>query len=120
MFCAFDGAPQTLRLYGRGRTVLPDAPEWPELRAHFGDHIGVRQIVLADIERVQTSCGYGVPLMELRAQRDTMARWAEKKGPAGLAQYGRGMNRTSIDGLPTALAASIEEPKPANEAPHPL
>ena len=27
MFCAFEGPPRILRLYGRGRVILPDAPE---------------------------------------------------------------------------------------------
>ena len=32
MFCAFQGAPSILRLYGVGQTLLPDAPEWDSLR----------------------------------------------------------------------------------------
>src|SRR5512135_911847 len=28
MFCAFDGPPNILRLYGKGRTILPGHPEW--------------------------------------------------------------------------------------------
>src|SRR5258708_2339738 len=35
MFCAFGGAPQILRLYGKGETVLPGAERWDELLAHF-------------------------------------------------------------------------------------
>jgi hypothetical protein len=35
MFCAFDGPPKILRLYGKGRTVLPDDHEWEELSKQF-------------------------------------------------------------------------------------
>jgi hypothetical protein len=59
-------------------------------------------IVLA-VERVQTSCGYNVPLYQYSGERDTLLRWAEKKGPDGLADYRREKNTRSIDGLPTGL-----------------
>src|SRR5512145_2381997 len=35
MFCAFEGKPMILRLYGRGRTVLPSSSEWSELAKAF-------------------------------------------------------------------------------------
>src|SRR3712207_4526872 len=84
MFCAFKGRPNILRLYGRGRTVLPHADEWRELRPLFPDYPGVRQIIVADIERIQTSCGFAVPLMEYVGQRDTLLDWAAAKGDEGL------------------------------------
>ena len=58
MFCAFRGAPQILRLYGKGETVLPGAERWDELLAHFPSYPGIRQIIIASIDLVQTSCGY--------------------------------------------------------------
>ena len=105
MFCAFDGPPNILRLYGRGRTVLPGTPEWKELSPHFAlsDYDGARQMIVADITRVQTSCGYGVPLYEYQGQRDFLFKWVEKKGPEGVAEYCQEHNLSSIDGLPSAL-----------------
>ncbi len=100
MFCAFADPPKILRLYGRGHAVIPDAPQWPSLSAQFPAYPGTRQIIVAEIERVQTSCGYAVPLMDLVAQRPTLIRWAEAKGPDGIAAYQREKNTTSIDGLP--------------------
>lgn len=101
MFCAFSGPPRILRLYGRGEVILPDNREWDSLLHHFpGEHPQARQIVRVAVERVQTSCGYGVPLMELTGQRDELIRWAEKKGKAGLRDYQKKNNRVSIDGLP--------------------
>jgi hypothetical protein len=109
MFCAFGGAPQILRLYGKGETVLPGAERWDELLAHFPSYPGIRQIIIASIDLVQTSCGYGVPLMELQKDRETMARWATSKGEEGLVEYRGDKNRKSLDGLPTPLSQQHEE-----------
>ncbi len=110
MFCAFTGRPQILRLYGRGTVVLPGDDRWADLRSLFPDHPGARQIIVADITLVQTSCGYGVPLMEYTGQRDTLVRWAEAKGEDGLVDYRQVKNMVSLDGLPTPLAEQSERP----------
>ena len=109
MFCAFRGAPQILRLYGKGETLLPGAERWDELVAHFPGYPGIRQIIIASIHLVQTSCGYGVPLMELQKDRETMARWETSMGEEGLKKYRGVTNRKSLDGLPTPLAQQYEE-----------
>jgi hypothetical protein len=105
MFCSFSGPPRIVRLYGRGRTILSSDRQWSTIRAAFGEFSGVRQIVVADVDRVQTSCGFGVPLMEHQGSRDTLLKWAEAKGANGLAVYRAEKNSSSIDGLPTPLAA---------------
>jgi hypothetical protein len=99
MFCAFTGAPRILRLYGRGSVVLPYEEEWEKIRPLFGELAGIRQIIVGDLERVQLSCGFGVPLMEEVTQRDTLLRWAEAKGPDGLKRYRKEKNMASIDGI---------------------
>lgn len=105
MFCAFSGAPRILRLYGHAEVILPDDVRWPTLRPLFADPLpGVRQIFLVEIERVQTSCGFGVPLMELVGQREELIRWAVKKGEKGIIAYQTRNNRQSIDGLPAPTA----------------
>jgi hypothetical protein len=101
MFCAFDDPPKILRLYGSGRLVRPDDSEWATLLPGFPQLPGARHIIVADIARVQTSCGFGIPLMRVEGQRDTLLNWAEKKGPDGLAEYRRQKNARSIDGLST-------------------
>ena len=106
MFCAFAGPPNILRLYGRGEALLPGSPGWDELRPLFGDQPGARQIVVAEISRVQTSCGFGVPAYEFVGQRETLARWAASRGEDGLAAYRREKNAASIDGLVTPLGES--------------
>jgi hypothetical protein len=102
MFCAFDGKPMILRLYGRGRVATPGSAAWAELSAHFPALPGARQVVVAEVTRVQTSCGFGVPRMNFSGERDALVRWAEAKGDEGLRQYREQKNRVSIDGLPTA------------------
>ena len=103
MWCSFDADPLILRLYGRGSAVRRQDPEWGELRRHFTTLPGERQLIVLDVESVQTSCGYAVPSYTYAGERDTLARWAEKKGPIGLLDYWREKNQVSIDGLPTGL-----------------
>jgi hypothetical protein len=106
MFCAFEGSPLILRLYGSGRTVLPSSPEWADVAPRFPTRAGVRQIILAELDRVQTSCGFGVPHFTYEGERDGLVAWAERKGPEGLQAYQATKNHASIDGLPTALGAA--------------
>lgn len=101
MFCSFDGAPNILRLYGKGFTVLPSTAEWDSYSSHFTIYPSTRQLIVADIELVQTSCGFGVPLFEYVGERDIHFNWAEKKGKDGLLNYIQKNNLTSLDGLPT-------------------
>jgi hypothetical protein len=108
MFCAFDGPPRILRLFGKGRTILPDSAEWQELAPDFNVKLGTRQIILVDVTRVQTSCGYGVPLYDYVGERDTMDKWCESKGEEGLETYRQKNNFRSIDALPTPLALNVE------------
>lgn len=103
MFCSFGERPLILRLYGRGEVVKPGDAKWDELLAHFTELPGQRQIIVLHVESLQTSCGMAVPRMELIEPRNELLNWAEKKGPAALAEYRAKKNRLSIDGLETAL-----------------
>lgn len=103
MFCAYDGPPNVLRLYGKGYTVLPEQAEWATLAPFFTLYPSTRQIVVADITRVQTSCGFGVPFYEYKGERDQHFKWAAQKGAAGLTAYQQEKNLSSLDGLPTGL-----------------
>ena len=109
MFCAFEGPPRILRLYGHGRVVLRTTTGWDMAVSHFPHYPGMRQIIVADITRVQTSCGFAVPRMDYVAQRDAAIRWAETKGEQGIADYQRDKNMTSMDGLCTPLGEQVEQ-----------
>ncbi|MEH2395504.1 MAG: pyridoxamine 5'-phosphate oxidase family protein [Nostoc sp.] len=104
MFCAFEEPACILRLYGQGKTILPSSPDWNSLYSLFLPMPGARQIIVADIEQVQTSCGFGVPLYEYRGERQTLVNWASKKGEEGVREFQQKRNLVSIDGLPTPLS----------------
>lgn len=100
MFCAFENPALILRLYGRGRPVLPQDADWDELAAHFTMMPGTRQIFDISVDSVQTSCGWGVPVMQMERERETLKK-AHRQMDAE-AWLARTAGRTrSIDGLPT-------------------
>lgn len=106
MFCAFEGAPLILRLYGRGRVALRGTGEYAQLLAGAFAGIeppGARQIVVQEVDLVQTSCGFGVPQYDYKDERPSLIQWAEFKGEDGLDGYRREKNARSIDGLPTGM-----------------
>ncbi|RYX83034.1 GNAT family N-acetyltransferase [bacterium] len=106
MFCAFEGEPCILRLFGEGEIVALDSERGRELRAHFPPTPGERHFVVQHVSSVLTSCGYAVPLYDFREQRDMLLTWADKQGPEQMQIYRRLKNSVSIDGFPTGL----EEP----------
>jgi hypothetical protein len=106
MFCAVEGPPLILRLYGKGRVIHRSDAEYADvLTGQFAgvEPLGARQIVRIDFDLVKTSCGYGVPLMAYEGERDTMDRWAESKGGDGIRAYWQEKNLVSMDGLPTGF-----------------
>lgn len=103
MFCSFVGKPMILRLYGRGERVSLGSERGKELHALFPTIPGERHIIVLNVEKVQTSCGFAVPLYDFQGHRDTLVEWAENKGEDGLAQYRRTKNKVSIDGFPTGM-----------------
>ena len=103
MFCAFDGKPNIVRLYGTGRVVTATDPGYAELLASFTtppDLHGLRSIIDIDVHRVSDSCGYAVPLMTYEGDRDLLTRWSSRRSDEELAEYRRRKNKASIDGLP--------------------
>jgi hypothetical protein len=110
MFCAFEGPPMILRLYGRGRVVEPGDPEWDGLIAGFPEYPGARSVVVVDLERVADSCGFAVPLYEYRGDRSQLIDYANKKGPEGLERNKAQQNRASIDGIAGLRSAGGEGP----------
>ena len=100
MFCAFDRSALILRIYGRGRPVLPQDAGWDDLAGQFEILPGTRQIFDIAVDSVQTSCGWGVPVMEYERERQTLKKAHRQSDPAEWLE--EAANRTrSIDGLPT-------------------
>ena len=103
MFCSFDAKPLILRVYGTATTWHEGDDVWDELAPLFPELPGARNIFDVSVDLVQTSCGFGVPLMELVEERDTMTVGLERRGPDGVRDYQQANNRLSIDGFPTGL-----------------
>ncbi len=100
MFCNFDRPALILRIYGRAAPVLPQDMGWEKLSAHFYVLTGTRQIFDIQVESVQTSCGWGVPFMELKSERTTLLKAHANSDPRGWIEKMQGRTK-SIDGLPT-------------------
>ena len=113
MFCAFEGPPRIVRLHGRGEIVLPDDPRYEPLIAEAAFEEATvpearRAIVLVEVARIGSSCGYGVPLMDYAGERPHTDASTRKrlrtKGPVAIVRYGQQHNLESIDGLPAVPA----------------
>ncbi len=109
MFCAFEGPPRISRLQGHGTVHLLGSPEFAALAQHFPEVPGARAIIDIDVTRVSTSCGFGVPRMEVVGSRDDLIKWAARKGDHGLAEYRATRNARSIDGLPGYPASQVAD-----------
>lgn len=103
MFCSFEGPPRILRLYGTAKTIHPRDESWLELLEQFETTEGARQIFDMQVESVQTSCGYGVPLFDFVAERDTLIKHAQKFSSDEQEARWAKNNLISIDGLPTGI-----------------
>jgi hypothetical protein len=117
MLCAFDGPPRILRLHGRGEVITALDPRFADLldRAKFDQPAAPqarRAIIVAHLDRIADSCGYGVPLMRLEGERPHSDAWAAKKvrtgGDGALTDYQRENNTISLDGLPALQPDDLE------------
>ncbi len=100
MFCAFEGPPKILRLYGQGTVLEKGTAGYAALRPEFPHFRGERSIIKIKVERIQDSCGYAVPEYEFKGQRDVLLKWVDNKGEAGVDAYIQERNQESLDGLP--------------------
>jgi hypothetical protein len=100
MACAFSGNPNISRIYGTGTVHELGSAGFDALTPAFTLLPGSRSIIEIDVDRVSSSCGYAVPLMDLVSDRDRLIEWAEKHGDAKLSEYRSRKNAESIDGLP--------------------
>jgi hypothetical protein len=107
MFCAFDGPPQIVRLYGRGEIISETHPRFAEFAKIFPPNPGTRAFVHIHVTRISSSCGFSVPYFEHKGPRDRLDKWARKQGPAKMREYRAKKNQQSIDGLPAFPATGI-------------
>lgn len=110
MFCAFEGDPLILRLYGQARSLMRGTPEYSALLPQFEEIPGARQIVRLAVDLVQTSCGMGVPRFDYREDRQNLLRYWTAQGIDKLRKYWSLKNMQSIDGLPTDFVPDVMAP----------
>ncbi len=103
MFCAFDGKPLILRLYGNATIYHPRDEKFNDLNALFPEIPGKRQIIEMNVDLVQESCGFAVPLLDFKEERVILKNWADKQGEEGINNYWAAKNTKSIDNFDTKI-----------------
>jgi hypothetical protein len=103
MFCSFQGAPNILRIYGKGKAIHPNNTEWKNLISLFPETLGGRQIFDITVESAQDSCGMSIPYYEFQGERNQLKDWAENQKEGAIEKYWEDRNTESIDGLPTGI-----------------
>ncbi|KAK1999760.1 pyridoxamine phosphate oxidase [Colletotrichum falcatum] len=131
MFMSFGPSPRILRLFCKSRIIEWDHPEFdawmkrvvPQGSAGRDSYDGARAVVVGEVWEVQTSCGYGVPMvrkelytpsgdgapedeLSVFEERPTLDLfWKKRADNNTVNTYHVENNRTSIDGLPGLRAA---------------
>ncbi|KAF7891637.1 hypothetical protein EAF00_007939 [Botryotinia globosa] len=120
MFCSFTSSPRIMRFFCTGHVVEWNTPDFAPLLAKMGKSNvdGARAVILLDVWKVQTSCGYGVPLLTpLPVQiddpssgpwtdRKTLGHWAGQKVEKNEMQDYQLLNNSySHDALPGLKSA---------------
>lgn len=103
MFCAFEGPANIVRLYGRGRSIAFGEPGFAELKALFPTFERARAIVDVEIERISDSCGWGVPFLAFKGEREQLRRHVDHRPFDEWAERRYEANAASIDGLPALV-----------------
>lgn len=103
MFCAFEGKPLILRLYGQAQVYHERDETYQQYIGLFEQDAGARQIITMDVDLVQTSCGYAVPLMTYEEERTILKDWSRKQGKKKMEQYWKENNTKSLDGDDTHI-----------------
>ena len=99
LFCAFEGKPMILRLYGEAKIYHVQEEGYNKYVHLFPKIAGSRQIIEMEIDLVQTSCGFAVPLMDFKEERSQLKTWAEKRGEERIKEYWKERNSTSLDNI---------------------
>ena len=110
MFCACEGAPDIMRLYGWGQAMQVNDPGFADEIAQFGSgHERARDIIFADITAVRDSCGWAVPFMQYRDERDQQRRCIDHTELDAWHESRLTKNAQSIDGLPALCQPEFAE-----------
>ena len=92
-----------LRLYGTAKTYHARDEAYQTYAQLLPDLPGARQIIEMDVDLVQTSCGYAVPFMDFKGEREQLRKWANKKDDDQMKDYWMKKNSKSIDDFETGI-----------------
>lgn len=103
MFCNVEqGPPKILRLHGHAKLIVKEEVS-KDLLDLFPDnltsHAGFRAMFVLQVDRISSSCGYSLPIMEYVKTRQILDEYCERKGMEGMKEYSLEKNSFSIDGL---------------------
>ncbi|ESK92824.1 pyridoxamine phosphate oxidase [Moniliophthora roreri MCA 2997] len=114
-FNAFEGPPRIARLLGKGTVYEFGTPEYNSVLSPEQRSPGSRAVIMIDVHKVATSCGYAIPFFEFKSHRPKYDRIAIRfedlditaqeedirtRGGKGLKAYWVDHSQKSIDGLP--------------------
>ncbi|GIZ41158.1 hypothetical protein CKM354_000447300 [Cercospora kikuchii] len=115
MFCSFESSPRIMRWFCTGKVYETDHPEYEYWLKRMGkeEYPAMRAIIVLKVFKVQTSCGFAVPLLSHYVDeekgprgkfvdRKTLDNFAIKSAavPEIMENYRAKMNPKSLDGLP--------------------
>lgn len=103
LLCSFEGKTLILRLYGSAKIFHDQNETYNEYLNLFPKIVGSRQIIEMEIDLVQTSCGFAVPLMDYKEERTLLKSWAKKQGEDRIKKHWKEKNATSIDNFETRI-----------------
>ena len=92
MFNAFDGPPEIVRFWGKGRVLEFGTQAFQEWVKTYNIEVlpGTRSIIVVDIHQVGSSCGFSVPFYEFKEHREILNNhWKkrEKELEKGKTEY---------------------------------
>lgn len=129
MFCAFEGPPKIVRMFGRGLHVEPHERHFETVLSAFSPQaienmfgpVGssnkkkIRNIVIVEVTRIRISCGKGVPIMKYERQRTELTNSVKKMSEERVHALREKKNTWSLDGL-KGLRCCFNESKDSSGA----
>jgi len=138
LFHAFEGPPRIARLFGTGTVYEFSTPEYEQLLPADVHQPGSQAVIMVDVHKVGTSCGFSIPFYTFKAPRmllhshfaraETVDIRAETADPdaeepprpkGGVKGYWKDKNAQSIDGLPGLAVAHASMTKFKESGPFP-
>ena len=95
MFCAFEGSPRIVRLFGHGAVLEQGTQPFDDfVKKHYVQLVASsRAIVIARLHQATTSCGYSVPFYEFKSCRKTLNEYFERMAD----KFGQGKSEENIE-----------------------